>query len=130
MKAIDTNVVLRLIVRDDPAQIEHAKNIVASPFMLLPTVILETVWVLQTRFGFDRTRIVNELAKVMALDTASTMSKLAIQWALERFLYGGDFADMLHIGLAAQTDASHFTTFDKRIERHVVDADIVIETLG
>ncbi len=130
MKAIDTNVLLRLIVRDDPIQIEHAKTVVAQPFMLLPTVILEAVWVLQTRYGLEPLRIVDELAKVMSLDTASTMSKLAIQWALQRFSLGGDFADMLHIGLAAQTDATHFTTFDRRIERYVADADIVIETLG
>ncbi len=130
MKAIDTNIVLRLIVRDDFDQVEKAKSIVALPFVLLPTVILEAVWVLQTRYGFERGRIVEELAKVIALGTATVVSRIAIQWALERFSFGGDFADMLHVGLAAETEATHFVTFDKRVQRSVADADIIVETIG
>ena len=54
MRAIDTNVLVRLIVRDEPAQFEKAESFVAQGAWVSQLVLAETVWVLESVYGFDR----------------------------------------------------------------------------
>ena len=57
MRAVDTNVLVRLIVRDDPAQVEKAESFVAHGAWVSQTVLAETVWVLESVYGLDRAQI-------------------------------------------------------------------------
>jgi predicted nucleic-acid-binding protein len=130
MRAVDTNIVVRLAARDDPAQLAIAQEIVASEFLLIPSVMLEAVWTLKSSYGFSRDRIAEELGKIAALETAQVVSGQSIQWALERYVDGADFADMLHAVLAWSHGATRFATFDQDVAKFVSDAQIPIETLG
>lgn len=50
MRAIDTNILVRLVARDEPEQLRIAAEIVeAGGVLVLPTVLLETEWVLRSR---------------------------------------------------------------------------------
>ena len=126
MRAIDTNILVRLVARDDPAQVARATQIVSEPFLLLPTIVLEAEWVLRARYALPRDRIADAFEAVAGLPTATVASAAALAWALTRWRQSGDFADLLHIALAAEAGATAFATFDQRITR---DAPIPIEVL-
>lgn len=60
MLGIDTNVLVRLLVSDDPAQTRRARGLIEKalaneePVVISTLVMLETEWVLRSRYGFDR----------------------------------------------------------------------------
>ncbi|MFZ4690669.1 MAG: type II toxin-antitoxin system VapC family toxin [Polymorphobacter sp.] len=115
MLAIDTNILVRLIARDDAAQVALAEALVSAPFLLLPTVLLETEWVLRARYTLPRERIADGFAIIAGLPTATVVSARAVAHAIARWRDGGDFADHLHQALAAETDATGFATFDRKL---------------
>ena len=46
MRAVDTNVLVRLLARDDPKQVKVAENFVSAGAWVSHVVLAETVWVL------------------------------------------------------------------------------------
>ncbi len=130
MRAIDTNVIVRLIARDDPNHLSIVETLIDEPFLLLPTVILESVWVLESRFDFDRQAISAKMRQLLGHINAVAPDGDAVGWALDRYENGADFADMVHIALAATLDVLKFATFDRRVARHTDEPRITIEQLG
>ena len=54
MRAVDTNVVVRLLIADNPLQTTAAEKLVAEHEVLVPvTVILETEWVMRSGYAFN-----------------------------------------------------------------------------
>ncbi|HEX5123195.1 MAG TPA: PIN domain-containing protein, partial [Rhodanobacteraceae bacterium] len=72
MIAIDTNVLVRLLVVDASEQCDAARALVESQRVLvLRTVLLETEWVLRSRFGLERSlihRFFDELAATSGIE--------------------------------------------------------------
>lgn len=116
---IDTNVLVRLLTGDDPAQAAVAAERIRHGFVLLSTVMVETEWVLRASYGWPRDRICAAFRDVIDLPEAAGIP-VGIGWVLERFAAGADFADMMHMSLAIEAEA--FLTFDQRIERVVGDS--------
>lgn len=57
MIAVDTNVLLRYLLADDPGQFNRAKKLIAGhkPALITDVVLAETVWTLTgKRYGFDK----------------------------------------------------------------------------
>lgn len=113
MRAIDTNVVVRLMVRDDADLLAVARTIVTAPFMILPTVVLEAEWVLRSSYRLSPAEIAGRLSRLLGNENAVVVSSEALHWALARMVEGADFADALHIALAAEAEALSFATFDR-----------------
>ena len=60
MIAIDTNVLLRYLLGDDPRQFRRAKKLIMShkPALITDVVLAETIWTLMgKRYGFDKSKI-------------------------------------------------------------------------
>ena len=126
MKAIDTNVVIRVITCDDAVQTPIADNIIASgPVLLTVTVLMECEWVLRSQYHYPRDLIASALLRFMDVETVVPADRSRFNWALECYSEGADLADMLHIATAF--DAETFVTFDRNIVRHVRDVRMVIE---
>lgn len=116
MIAIDTNVVLRLLVGDDAAQTSRAQDLIRNNDVLISlTVILETALVLRTRYGFANDQIAKALLAVGGLERVSIDSADSFRRALAGFAGGLDFADALH--LAQARDPEGFATFDRKLAR-------------
>ncbi len=116
MKAVDTNVVLRLIVADDPVQESAARALVAEAPVLVPlTVTLECEWVLRSYYKHTPIQIADELDAMTDLHNIVFEHVAGVRWALGRLAAGADFADMIHIVEAADAGASSFATFDTGI---------------
>jgi predicted nucleic-acid-binding protein len=113
MIALDTNVVVRLLVDDEPERTRRARKLIEKgPVLVVPTVLLETEWVLRGAYKVGRARIVQSLRNLLGLPELSVGSADAVGQVLELFERGLDFADALHLALA--TDAEKFATFDAR----------------
>lgn len=122
MIAVDTNVLVRLVVNDNQPQSELAERLVReSRVFISKTVLLESEWVLRQVYGFDRQQIALFLRRIFdpwntVIESGDQVAK-AIDW----YESGSDFADALH--LAASTPAT-LHTFDRKFCKAARDAGI------
>lgn len=116
MIALDTNVVVRVITRDDPAQAQRAATLMKkNDLWLSKTVLLETEWVLRYTYEYDPAAIQLALSTLAGLENLTIEDAESVERALEHHRRGMDFADALH--LASSGGATRFATFDKRLAR-------------
>jgi predicted nucleic-acid-binding protein len=122
MLAVDTNVVVRFLVDDDPPQHKRAVALFRAHTIWLPkTVLLETEWVLRSAFGLAAQDIARALQGLTRLPGVRCEDPRAIQWAIEALSAGMDFADALHLSASQQADegfASFDARFVKRARKH------------
>lgn len=128
MIAVDTNVVVRLIVADDAGQGQRAARLFThAPEIFIPkTVLLETAWVLQSAYGFPRDQVAEALRRLAGLPNVLVEDAEQMAAALDLARSGMDVADALY--LAACPEGAPFYTFDRRLIRHAQAAGLrVIE---
>ena len=68
MRALDTDVLVRLIVRDDPDQVARAQGFVESGAWVSLIVLAEAVWVLQSAYELDRERVATVVSMLLDHD--------------------------------------------------------------
>ena len=114
MIAVDTNVVVRLLVGDDPDQAGRARNLFEQNAIWIgSTVLLETEWVLRGAYKFSPNAIHRAFEMLLGLPQLTVGDQSAVVAALDWYRSGFDFADALHVAAAAH--ASSFATFDKAL---------------
>lgn len=118
MVAVDTNVLVRFLVRDDRAQADRAASLIRrTSIWISKTVLLETEWVLGSLYGFPPDARAGALRALAGLRTVFVEDDLAVAKAMEWFQGGLDFADALH--LASAGNSEQFGTFDRKLAKHV-----------
>ena len=124
MAALDTNVLVRLIVEDDAAQAASARNLLAkcirdNETLFIPiTVSLEFEWVLRSNFGFSKPEVIQALSLILTAIELSFESEGALEAALLNYEQGtADYSDYLHLALAEKANAQPLWTFDKAASR-------------
>lgn len=116
MRAIDTNIVVRLLTADDVEQAKVAKRVVeAGDIFLGVTVLLEAEWVLRAGYGFGPEQIAGALRGLAGLPGVSVEEPAQLATALDWVQQGMDFADALHLARAEQCSA--FVTFDQKFAK-------------
>jgi predicted nucleic-acid-binding protein len=116
MRAVDTNVLVRALVRDDAAQAAKAEEILARDEVFVPvTVMLELEWVLRSRYGFTAEKVAQALALALlcAMPRVSVGEADAVRQAAARVAKGWDFADALHHALSQGCE--DFLSFDEQL---------------
>ena len=124
MAALDTNILVRYLVRDDARQLALAQSLMARAVqagdaLFVPvTVVIELEWVLRASFGFAKPDILATMTALLSTVELSIESESAIEVALRLYEAGSaDFSDCVHIGLAHQVGETPLWTFDKRCAR-------------
>jgi len=119
MPALDTNVLVRYVVRDDGAQHAAAKRLIArcvaegAPLFVPLTVMLEFEWVLRASFGYLKDDVLQVLSSLFSAAELSFESERALEVALQLYREGSaDFADCLHIALATAAGEQPLWTLD------------------
>ena len=119
MIAIDTNVVIRLLVADSPDQTARAETLIRqNSVWVSTTVVLEAGWVLSSRYGFAPGQVVAALTSVAGVPGVTFERSEAIQRAFNAVRAGFDFADAIHLALAS--DQVAFATFDRDLARRAI----------
>ena len=114
-KAIDTNIVVRVITRDHAAQTETALRIVSADVFVPITVVLETGWVLAGFYKQDRATIADALTGFLDLPTVHVADEPGLRRAIELFRNGADLADAIH--LVAAGNSEPLVTFDRKLAK-------------
>jgi predicted nucleic-acid-binding protein len=122
MMALDTNVLVRLLVEDDPGQLAKALRVLEPLWesggkALLPDVVLaELEWVLEAAYRVPRQEILATLQRLLADERFEMQDRARFAEALRRYQAGSaDLSDHL-IGLAARAAGAETTlTFDRTL---------------
>ncbi|HEX3754180.1 MAG TPA: type II toxin-antitoxin system VapC family toxin [Rhizomicrobium sp.] len=113
MHAIDTNLIVRYLVGDDPGQAARARKLIDnSDTFVCTTVMLETEWVLRSVYGFSALQCAEALADFAGMPRVSLEDSSAVAKALGWMHQGLDFADGLHLAKAAEA-CDAFVSFDR-----------------
>jgi predicted nucleic-acid-binding protein len=113
VRAVDTDVLARFYLRDDPAQGHIAADVLSAGDVFVPkTVILELEWVLRYVADQPQDKVIECVAHLIALPGVTVEDRDEIEAAVSHCRRGIDFADALH--LAASKSCLELLTFDDR----------------
>jgi predicted nucleic-acid-binding protein len=116
MIAVDTNVLIRFLVRDDAKQAARAATLIrGDEIWISKTVLLETEWVLRSLYAFPPERVAQALQGLAGLQNVLLEDELKVAKALDSLEGSLDFADALH--LVSAQHAARFATFDHKCAR-------------
>ncbi len=124
MIGIDTNVLVRFLVRDDQQQFERARRLIkrevgsGETVLISLVVLLETEWVLRSRYGLAKTEIVTTLSALLDTVELQFEDEPSIEEAVFTWKdSAAEFADCLinarHRSLGCRATA----TFDTRASK-------------
>lgn len=124
MIGLDTNLVLRYLLQDDPAQASRANRIMEREltrenpgFLSLPTV-LEIVWVLRSVFDQSPAQIAAWLERLLAADLLVVQNEQQVFEAMYALRRGtGEFEDALIGAVNRWAGCAATYTFDRRASR-------------
>ena len=119
MRAVDTNVLVRLIARDDPRQVAAAEAFVADGAWVSHLALAETIWVLATVYELT------PAAQCMVIDGLLNHRSLTLQdrdvveAALDHFRQKPrvGFSDCLMLEVAAKAGHRPLGTFDRELSK-------------
>lgn len=123
MIALDTNVLIRYLVRDDEQQAEAAQALLQGltqrrPGFVCREVVLEVVWVLERAYGFERAQIAEVVLGLIATDSLVVETTEDVGRAAFRYWEGGaDFSDLMILAAAERVDSYPLYTFDRKLSR-------------
>ncbi|MBU0622763.1 MAG: type II toxin-antitoxin system VapC family toxin [Gammaproteobacteria bacterium] len=102
MLGIDTNVLVRFLVRDDEAQFEKARKLIKREvaagrrIFVNQLVLMETEWVLRSRYDLPKNQIIDAISGLLEADDLQLEDEPSVEEAL--FFWkdsAADFADCL-----------------------------------
>lgn len=119
MLAVDTNVLVRLLVRDDLKQARAADQFVAKGAWISHLVLAETLWVLESVYERTAVQIAAALKLLMAHESlvvqdAETVSLALIQYQRKPAL---GFSDCLVLEIARKAGHLPLSTFDRALAK-------------
>src|SRR3954467_15146149 len=85
MRAVDTNVLVRLIARDDPRQVEAAEAFIAKGAWISHVVLVETAWVLESVYELNPELIAISVEMLLNHEHLTVQDASTVEAALEGF---------------------------------------------
>ena len=123
MIALDSNVLVRYLVRDDIAQAEEARALLEgltseNAGFVCREVVVEVVWVLERSYKFSREQIADVLVELTATDSIVIEAADDVALAASSYRQGGPgFSDLMILLAAGRSGAAPLYTFDRRLAR-------------
>jgi predicted nucleic-acid-binding protein len=119
MIGLDTNILVRLLTRDDEAQAQLARALFDAhadedgALFVSDVVLAELVWTLERTYGLERTAIAETIGALLDNATLAFESRSILKQAHVLFLTEkAGFADCLIVAKAQATGCELFVTFD------------------
>lgn len=125
MRALDTNVLVRYLAQDDAKQSALATRLLEEQLsggdrgFISLVVVLETVWVMESRYDADATTISDILDDLLQAPTLEVQDAAAVRDAVRRYRQGGvDLHDCLIVALATARKC-RVLTFDAKAAKRL-----------
>ncbi len=117
MRAIDTNLLVRIIARDDPAQTRAAEAFIARGAWVSHLVLAETTWVLDAVHERSPAQIATAVELLLNHEHFSVQDAEVVARALAHFRARPalGFSDCLVLEIARQAGHLPLGTFDRRL---------------
>ena len=123
MRAVDTNLVVRIFAEDHSEQAAIAESVLLADSVFLPkTVVLEFEWVMRSVYRKPTPAIAAAIERMLATESVQVEDQSAVMRAVAWFRRGMDFADALHLASSGHADA--FVTFDGELRRRAARLDV------
>jgi predicted nucleic acid-binding protein len=117
---LDTNVLIRHLTGDPPAQARRATRYLkrADELLLADLILAEVAYVLESFYEVSRTQVAATLRAILAFPTIRTLDAELLQRAVEVYeVHGLDFADAYLVATAERTGVGVIASFDQSIDR-------------
>lgn len=117
---VDTNVLIRHLTGDPPAQAKRAtRYLKGADELLLPDLILaEVAYVLESFYEVARSRVAATLRAILAFPAIRVLDAELLQRAVEVYeVHRLDFADAYLVASAERTSIGVIASFDRSIDR-------------
>jgi predicted nucleic-acid-binding protein len=117
MRAVDANVLVRLITRDDAKQAARADAFVSTGAWVSHLVLVETTWVLSALYELDARSIATALEMLLSHEALSVQDPDVVRAALEHFCKKPTlgFSDCLMLEVARAAGHVPLGTFDRDV---------------
>jgi predicted nucleic acid-binding protein len=119
MNAADTNVLVQLMVRDDPQQTEAAGRFIQSGVWVSTLVLAEATWVVRSVYGRSAGEVAVSVEMLLSEKHVTMEDPVAVEAALELFRSRPalKFSDCLILQLAKKAGHLPLGTFDRELAR-------------
>jgi predicted nucleic-acid-binding protein len=124
MPSLDTSVLVRWLLDDEPAQAKSVSELFEASRanqtrLFVPyTVTLELEWVLRSRYQLDKAAVLSALNGLLETQEIDFQAEAALEQAIHRYRLGSaEFADCLHAGVSSAADRAPLLTFDAKAAR-------------
>ena len=125
MIGIDTNVLVRYLVQDDPEQsaqstllIEQECNL-SSPGYLSNIVLCELVWVLTGAYKYDKNLVIEVMEQILVTAELLVENENVVRKAINDYKIGSaDFSDYLIVNNNQQSGCTKTYTLNKKLLQH------------
>jgi predicted nucleic-acid-binding protein len=119
MRAVDTNVLVRLVTRDDPAQVAAAEAFVAKGAWVSHLVLAEMTWVLGAAYSVDHGAIATAVEMLLSHENLTLQDADAVAAALRHYRRRPSlgFSDCLVLETARKAGHVPLGTFDKNLSK-------------
>ena len=120
MRGVDTNILVRYIVADDPAQLRAATRFIEhecspqEPGFINRVVLAEVVWVLESSYRLPRSAVVSALRMLFDTNQLSIEDAEDARAALREYEDGAGFSDSLIAAANARLGCEYTATLDRR----------------
>ena len=117
MQAIDTNVLVRLLVRDDPRQLDVAERFIVKGAWVSHVVLVETLWVLDAVYERSAEQIGTAVERLLAHADLTLQDADVVAAALGQFRGKPTlgFSDCLVLEVARKAGHLPLGTFDRQL---------------
>jgi predicted nucleic-acid-binding protein len=119
MRAIDTNVLVRLITRDDPKQVAMAEAFVGRGAWVSHLVLAEATWVLSAAYALEAREIATVVEMLLRHEHLTVQDADVVEAALDRYRQkpAPGFSDCLILEIARKAGHLPLGTFDKALSK-------------
>ena len=119
MRAADTNVLVRLLARDDMPQVAAADAFIAPGAWVSHLVLAETLWVLESVYARSPAQLASALALLLVHESLVLQDADVVADALAHFKRKPalGFSDCLVLEIARKAGHTPLGTFDKSFAR-------------
>jgi predicted nucleic-acid-binding protein len=121
MIGLDTNVLVRFLLRDDETQFQKAYKLIqqevsdGAGVLISQLVLLETEWVLRSRYGFSKNQLLEVIASLLDTCDIQIEDEQSVEEAVYQWKHSNaDFADCLIAARYRRLGCRATATFDAR----------------